>query len=71
VYASAEGNIEKLFGGSVVFPQVCPFASGGLCYGGRLPSESGIADKVGFGLETLAVEAGLVDTAGTWAVTAE
>jgi hypothetical protein len=78
VYGSA--NEEDLLKNTseFVFPMFCPLSAvagslsaGGACYGVRKLSELGLVDRVGFALEALSVEAGILNVAGTWAVTAE
>ncbi len=65
IYASNEENAIKSLG-TGIFPNVCSFATTGAC-----TQNSPAADKFGFGLVTASEEAGVVNVAGTWAVTAE
>jgi hypothetical protein len=69
VYASVEGDTETdpLPGIVAPLPVICAFSTGGVCDQER----SNITDPYGFGLVTLAKEAGHVEVAGTWAVTAK
>jgi hypothetical protein len=66
VYASVEGNILKNPVGDIITPKICSFATEGVCIGSNVG-----ADKYGFGLATVSEAEGVVNTAGTWAVTAE
>ncbi len=66
IYSSSEENTQKFFTDAVL-PEVCSLASAGACIGvNPIPA----ADEFGFGLETIAEAEGIVNVAGTWAVTA-
>ncbi|HEY5194652.1 MAG TPA: hypothetical protein VIJ39_12370 [Solirubrobacteraceae bacterium] len=65
VYASGEEGALKNILGNNILPAVCSLGSQAACIG----IGSG-ADKMGFGVETLSEGAGLINVAGSWAVTA-
>jgi hypothetical protein len=71
VYASIEENTatNPLPNPNYVFPKICAFATGGDCTSASTGKTG--ADSQGFGVITLSKEEGVVNVAGTWAVTAE
>ena len=76
VYASIEENDLKLGTGrgSFVLPTICSFASDAEFGGGFscvADEPAGKSDKHGFGVIALSESEGLLQTTGTWAVTAE
>lgn len=66
VYASHEENTATNPLTHFILPKVCSYATGGDC-----ALSSAGADQSGFGIVTLSKEEGVVNVAGTWAVTAE
>jgi hypothetical protein len=66
IYASREEDALTAPFPGVILPTVCPFSAEAACIG---EANQGTADPYGFGLVTFAEKEGLVNLAGTWAVT--